>query len=108
MPGITASISPHTLRHFLFTWLKIQGIADALALAQADDDGNEVLEGPAEPVQRRDDQDVAGPQIVQGLPEFFAVGGLAGLLAGEYPDVARGFRAVIRRSRNWSLVETRE
>jgi hypothetical protein len=28
--GITASISPHTLRHFLFTWLKTQGIADAL------------------------------------------------------------------------------
>src|SRR5262249_39294364 len=23
--GITASISPHTLRHFLFTWLKTQG-----------------------------------------------------------------------------------
>jgi integrase/recombinase XerD len=30
MPGITASISPHTLRHFLFTWLKAQGIDDAL------------------------------------------------------------------------------
>jgi integrase len=29
-PGITASISPHTLRHFLFTWLKTQGIDDAL------------------------------------------------------------------------------
>lgn len=28
--GITASISPHTLRHFLFTWLKAQGIDDAL------------------------------------------------------------------------------
>jgi len=28
--GITASISPHTLRHFLFTWLKTQGIDDAL------------------------------------------------------------------------------
>lgn len=27
--GITASISPHTLRHFLFTWLKTQGIDDA-------------------------------------------------------------------------------
>ena len=27
--GIT-SISPHTLRHFLFTWLKTQGIDDAL------------------------------------------------------------------------------
>ncbi len=28
--GITASISPHKLRHFLFTWLKTQGIDDAL------------------------------------------------------------------------------
>jgi integrase/recombinase XerD len=28
--GITASLSPHTLRHFLFTWLKTQGIDDAL------------------------------------------------------------------------------
>ncbi len=28
--SITASISPHTLRHILFTWLKTQGIDDAL------------------------------------------------------------------------------
>jgi integrase/recombinase XerD len=28
--GITAPISPHQLRHFLFTWLKAQGIDDAL------------------------------------------------------------------------------
>ena len=28
--GITASISPHTLRHFLLTWLKTQGIGGAL------------------------------------------------------------------------------
>ncbi len=28
--GITSSISPHKLRHFLFTWLKTQGIDDAL------------------------------------------------------------------------------
>ncbi len=28
--GITVSISPHTLRHFLFNWLKTQGIDDAL------------------------------------------------------------------------------
>jgi integrase/recombinase XerD len=27
---IAASISPHTLRHFMFTWLKTQGIDDAL------------------------------------------------------------------------------
>ena len=28
--GITNSISPHKLRHFLFTWLKKQGIDDAM------------------------------------------------------------------------------
>ena len=28
--GIAHPISPHQLRHFLFTWLKTQGIDDAL------------------------------------------------------------------------------
>ena len=28
--GIDKNISPHKLRHFLFTWLKKQGIDDAL------------------------------------------------------------------------------
>ena len=28
--GIEHSISPHKLRHFLFTWMKRQGIDDAL------------------------------------------------------------------------------
>ena len=28
--GIQQSISPHKLRHFLFTWLKKQGVDDAL------------------------------------------------------------------------------
>lgn len=28
--GITGPISPHRLRHFVFTWLKSQGIDDAL------------------------------------------------------------------------------
>jgi integrase/recombinase XerD len=27
--GIAQSISPHKLRHFLFTWLKTQGVDDA-------------------------------------------------------------------------------
>jgi integrase/recombinase XerD len=30
LAGITKSISPHKLRHFLFTWLKKKGIDDAL------------------------------------------------------------------------------
>ena len=28
--GMTRPVSPHQLRHFLFTWLKTQGIEDAL------------------------------------------------------------------------------
>jgi integrase/recombinase XerD len=28
--GMERSISPHKLRHFLFTWLKKQGVDDAL------------------------------------------------------------------------------
>ncbi|WP_236038581.1 tyrosine-type recombinase/integrase [Ktedonobacter robiniae] len=28
--GITRSMSPHKWRHFLFTWLKKEGIEDAL------------------------------------------------------------------------------
>ena len=28
--GIEHSISPHTLRHFLFTWMKKKGVDDAL------------------------------------------------------------------------------
>ena len=28
--GLARTISPHQLRHFLFTWLKTQGIDDAL------------------------------------------------------------------------------
>jgi len=30
LPRIEQNISPHKLRHFLFTWLKQQGIDDAL------------------------------------------------------------------------------
>ncbi len=30
MAGIKHSVSPHKLRHYLFTWLKKQGIADAM------------------------------------------------------------------------------
>jgi len=30
MAGIKQSVSPHKLRHYLFTWLKKQGVADAM------------------------------------------------------------------------------
>ncbi|TMR88243.1 hypothetical protein EJK15_67350 [Nonomuraea basaltis] len=58
------------------------------ALAQAGDDRDQVLKGPAEPVQGRDDQGVAGTQVVQCLPEFLALHVLAGLLVGKDPDTA--------------------
>jgi integrase/recombinase XerD len=42
--GITASISPHRLRHFLFTWLKTQGIDDALIQPYSGHDTRQSLE----------------------------------------------------------------
>jgi hypothetical protein len=48
-------------------------------------DGDEVLDGAAEPVERRDDESVTGTQVVEDLPEFFALGVLAGLLVREDP-----------------------
>ena len=42
--GITASISPHKLRHFLFTWLKTQGIDDALIQPYSGHESRQSLE----------------------------------------------------------------
>jgi hypothetical protein len=50
----------------------------------------EVGKGAAEPVQRGDDEGVAGAQVVQGFPECFAFGILAGLLVGEDPCTSGG------------------
>ena len=58
------------------------------ALAQAGDQGDEVLEGAARAVQRGHAQGVAGAQVVQGLPQLLALGVLAGLFAGEDADAA--------------------
>ena len=38
------SISPHKLRHFLFTWLKKQGIEDALIQPYSGHDSRQSLE----------------------------------------------------------------
>lgn len=42
--GIQQSISPHKLRHFLFTWLKKQGIDDALIQPYSGHDTRQSLE----------------------------------------------------------------
>ncbi len=42
--GIARSISPHKLRHFLFTWLKKQGIDDALIQPYSGHDHRKSLE----------------------------------------------------------------
>jgi len=42
--GIEYSISPHTLRHFLFTWLKKQGIEDAMIQPYSGHESRQSLE----------------------------------------------------------------
>jgi integrase/recombinase XerD len=44
MAGIEHSISPHKLRHFLFTWLKKQGIEDALIQPYSGHESRQSLE----------------------------------------------------------------
>ena len=42
--GITHPISPHKLRHFLFTWLKKQGIEDAMIQPYSGHESRQSLE----------------------------------------------------------------
>lgn len=42
--GIVYSISPHKLRHFLFTWLKKQGIEDAMIQPYSGHESRQSLE----------------------------------------------------------------
>ena len=44
LAGIERSISPHKLRHFLFTWLKKQNIDDALIQPYSGHDKRDSLE----------------------------------------------------------------
>lgn len=44
LAGMTRSISPHKLRHFLFTWLKKQGIDDALIQPYSGHESRQTLE----------------------------------------------------------------
>ena len=58
------------------------------AAAQPGHEGDQVLQGPREPVQARHDQGVAGAEVVQARGELGTVGGLARQLVGEHPDAA--------------------
>ena len=42
--GIEHSISPHKLRHFLFTWMKRQGVDDALLQPYSGHESHQSLE----------------------------------------------------------------
>lgn len=44
MAGIIHIISPHKLRHFLFTWMKKQGVDDALIQPYSGHDSRQSLE----------------------------------------------------------------
>ena len=59
------------------------------------DDGDQVGQGPGQPVQARHDQGVAGPQIVQAGRQLRPVGILAGQLVGEDAEAARPSQGVL-------------
>ncbi|MBY0544037.1 MAG: site-specific integrase [Gammaproteobacteria bacterium] len=44
LAGMEHSVSPHKLRHFLFTWLKKQGIDDALIQPYSGHESRQSLE----------------------------------------------------------------
>jgi hypothetical protein len=52
-------------------------------LAQAGDDGDQVLDRAAQPAEGGHHQGVAGPEVVEALPQFLALRVLARLLVGE-------------------------
>ena len=70
----------------------VQGLVQALepdpVPAQRGDDGDQVGQGPGQPVQARHDQGVAGPQVVQAGRQLGPVGVLAGQLVGEDAEAA--------------------
>jgi hypothetical protein len=70
----------------------VQGLVQALEAgtlpAQRADDGDQVGQGPGQPVQARHDQGVAGPQVVQAGRQLGPVSVLARQLVGEHADAA--------------------
>src|SRR5215470_16412595 len=66
----------------------VQGPEPSAAAAQPGHDGDQVLQGPAQPVQARDDEGVVGAEVVRARGELETANGLARLLASEDPDAA--------------------
>jgi len=66
----------------------VQGPGPGAVAAQPGHDGDQVLPGPGQPVQARDDEGVAGAEVVQARGELGTADGLARLLVGEDPDAA--------------------
>jgi hypothetical protein len=66
----------------------VQGPEPGAAAAQPGHDGDQVLQGPGQPVQARDDEGVAGAEAVKARGELGTADGLARLLVGEDPDAA--------------------
>ena len=67
----------------------MQALEPDTAATQCADDGDQVGQGPGQPVQARHDQGVAGPQVVQAGGQFGPVGVLAGQLVGKDAEAAR-------------------
>jgi hypothetical protein len=61
----------------------VQGLEPDAAAAQFADDRDQVLQAAAETPQLEDDDRVAGPQVVQALGQFRAVGVLAAELSSK-------------------------
>src|SRR5215470_12005095 len=61
---------------------------DGAAAAQPGHDGDQALQGPGQPVQARDDEGVAGAEVVWARGELGTADGLARLLVGADPDAA--------------------
>ena len=66
----------------------VQGPEPGAVAAQPGHDGDQVLQGPGQPVQARHHQGVACEEVVQARRELRPVGGLARQLVGEHPKTA--------------------
>ena len=77
----------------------VPGPEPGAAAAQPGHDGDQVLPGPGQPVPARDDEGVAGAEVVRARGEPGTAGGLARLLAGEDPDAAGLDQGAGRRSK---------
>ena len=61
----------------------VQGPESDAALAKSGDDRDQILQRPAEPIQRGHHEGVPRAQVVQAAPQLFALDVLAGLLVRE-------------------------